>query len=285
MQAEQSDDGDERVAQGVLIDDDAFGKAFCAGGSDVVLAEFFEHGGADHSGEDGGEGAAHGDGGQDEMGDAAGSADRKPAEFDGDKQDEDGAEGEGGEGQAEQADEAEGAVLPAVAAESGGDSCGDGEQDCNEDGGDGELNGVGVAGEDEVSDRIVEAEGVAEVSVEDSSPVVDVLGVEGQVESVSVTQGDDVGRSGTFAQHLLDGVAGDEVNEDEDDGDNQPDYGNRVDEAEEQRANGAGNLEAGQSGSSAIAGWRGRVLRGFSCCFQMRHIQGYQSDLRIGAVV
>ena len=64
LQAQNRDDGDHGVAQGVAIDYRALGQAFGAGGADVVLAEFFEHGGAHHAGQDGGERSAHGDGGQ-----------------------------------------------------------------------------------------------------------------------------------------------------------------------------------------------------------------------------
>src|ERR1700752_5270623 len=42
LQAEEGDDGNERVAQGMLIDDGALGQALGASGADVVLAEFFE---------------------------------------------------------------------------------------------------------------------------------------------------------------------------------------------------------------------------------------------------
>ena len=42
MQSENSYDGDHGVAQGVAIDDGAFGQAFSAGGANVVLTEFLE---------------------------------------------------------------------------------------------------------------------------------------------------------------------------------------------------------------------------------------------------
>jgi len=240
LEAEECDDRDERVAQGVAQDDDALGQALGAGGADVVLIELFEHGGADHAGEDGGEGAAHGDGGQDEMGEATGSADREPAELDRDEQDEDGAECEGREGQAEQADEAEGAVLPLIAPKCRGNARWDGYEDGDEERGDGELNGVRITGEDEVRDGVVEADRVAEVAVEDSVPVVEVLLAEGLVESVGVAEGDDVGGAGTFAEHLLDGVAGDDVDQEKDDGNDQPYDRDGVDETEEERAESAG---------------------------------------------
>src|SRR5882757_1320755 len=55
LQADDCEDRDQRVAQGVAIDNGVFCQAFGASGSDVVLVELFEHGGPDHPGEDGGE--------------------------------------------------------------------------------------------------------------------------------------------------------------------------------------------------------------------------------------
>ena len=64
----------------------------------------------------------------------------------------DGAEGEGGEGESEQRDEAEDFVLPLAAMEGGGDSGGDGEDQAEDQCGDGQFNGVGIAGGDQVED-------------------------------------------------------------------------------------------------------------------------------------
>ena len=116
-------------------------------------------------------------------------------------------------------------VLPAAAADGGGHSGGDGEDEADEQRGDGELDGVGVAGGNEMDDRIVEADGAAEVAVEDALPVVQVLDGEGLVEAVLVAERGEVGDGCSLAEHLLDGVAGDEMNEQEDERDDDPDYG------------------------------------------------------------
>ncbi len=97
LQAQDGDDGDHGVAQGVAVDDGALGQAFGAGGADVVLAELFEHGGTDHAGEDGGEGSAHGDGGENKVGEGAGAGNGEPSQLDGEEQDQNGAESEVGE--------------------------------------------------------------------------------------------------------------------------------------------------------------------------------------------
>ncbi len=150
--------------------------------------------------------------------------DGKPSESDGEDEDEDGAEGEVGEGEADERDDAEGAVLPAIAVERGGDACGNGRCDADDECGERESEGVGITLQDEVSDGVVQTKGLAEVGVEDSAPVVGVLLEERSVEAVGVAQGVDVGGSGAFAEHLDDGVAGNEVNEKEDDGDDDPEH-------------------------------------------------------------
>jgi hypothetical protein len=55
LQANDGEDRDESVAEGVAVDHLIFRQALGAGGADVVLVELFEHGGADHAGENGGE--------------------------------------------------------------------------------------------------------------------------------------------------------------------------------------------------------------------------------------
>jgi hypothetical protein len=60
--------------------------------------------------------------------------------------------------------------------------------------------------------------------VEDSVPVVAVLLAERCVEAVGVAECCDVGGGSSFAEHLDDGVAGYEMDEQEDDGDNNPEY-------------------------------------------------------------
>jgi hypothetical protein len=63
---------------------------------------------------------------------------------------------------------------------------------------------------------LVVADGAAEVAVEDAFPVTDVLLTKRGVEAEGVTGGGDVSGRGAFTEHLLDGVAGDEVDQEED---------------------------------------------------------------------
>jgi hypothetical protein len=66
--------------------------------------------------------------------------------------------------------------------------------------------------------------------VENAAPVVEILLAEWAVESVLVAEDFEVGGTGAFAEHLLDRVAWDEVNEEEDEGDDQPEDGDCVEE-------------------------------------------------------
>src|ERR1039458_4850308 len=69
---------------------------------------------------------------------------------------------------------------------------------------------------------VVQAEGLAEVGVEDAAPIAEVLRVERGVEAIGVAQGGDVGGGRALAEHLDDGVAGDEVDQQKDDRDHHP---------------------------------------------------------------
>jgi hypothetical protein len=73
----------------------------------------------------------------------------------------------------------------------------------------------------------VQAEGLAEVSVEGVAPVEEILGVYREIKFQGVAKGGDVRCGGAFAKHLDNGVSGDEVDEEEDDGDDHPEDGER----------------------------------------------------------
>ena len=67
--------------------------------------------------------------------------------------------------------------------------------------------------------------------MQDAFPVAEVLLAERGVEAVGVAGGGNVSGRGTFAEHLLDGVSGDEVDEQKDEAHDQPDYGQGVEDA------------------------------------------------------
>ena len=74
-----------------------------------------------------------------------------------------------------------------------------------------EAQRVGIGLGQAERDGFVEADGAAEVAVQDAFPVIEVLLAEWGVEAVGVAGGGDVGGRGAFAEHLRDGVSGDEV--------------------------------------------------------------------------
>jgi len=178
---------------------------------DVILIQLFEHGGADHARQDGGERASHRDCGKDQVGQAAGAGDWKPAEFDGEEQDQNWSEREVWEREAEEAHNRKQPIVPVIAASGGADSGGNREHDRDEEARQREAQRVRIAERQKFCDRLVVADGAAEVAVEDAFPVSDVLFTERGVEAEGVTSGGDVGGRGAFAEHLLDGVSGDEV--------------------------------------------------------------------------
>src|ERR1700733_7187195 len=80
-------------------------------------------------------------------------------------------------------------------------------------------------------DALVIAKGWSQVAVEDAAPVVNVLLAEWSVETVEMTRGGNVGGRRAFAQHLLNGISGDEGDEQEDKTDDQPDDRQGVEDA------------------------------------------------------
>ncbi len=93
--------------------------------------------------------------------------------------------------------------------------------------------GVGIAGRDEVGHRFVEADGTAQVTVKDAGPIAQVLLVKGQVEEVLVAQRCRVRGASTIAEHLLNGVAGNQMDEQKDQRNHQPNDGKSEGEAGE----------------------------------------------------
>ena len=67
--------------------------------------------------------------------------------------------------------------------------------------------------------------------MEHASPVIQVLLAERDIEAVGVARGLNVSGGRAFAQHLLNGIAGDEVDQQEDGGDDEPDDRQGVEDA------------------------------------------------------
>ena len=124
-------------------------------------------------------------------------------------------------------------VEPAAAPDGGQDAGGQRQREPEAQRGQGERQRVGVARGDKVGHGVVQADGAAQVAVQDAVPVVEVLRPERQVEAVLVAQGADVGWRCALAEHLQNGVAGNQVNEQKDQRNHQPDDGKGEREAGE----------------------------------------------------
>jgi hypothetical protein len=92
---------------------------------------------------------------------------------------------------------------------------------------------------DELRNRLVIAYGAAKVAVQHAFPVVEVLISQRSVEAIGVTSGRDVGSRSAFAEHLRDWIAGDEVDQQENQAYDQPDHGQRVEDALEDSLQGS----------------------------------------------
>ena len=67
--------------------------------------------------------------------------------------------------------------------------------------------------EDNVRDRALVAEGFAEIAAKDAGEIAPVLHREREIEAESVAELREVFGAGAFAEHLLHGIAGDDVGE------------------------------------------------------------------------
>ena len=90
---------------------------------------------------------------------------------------------------------------------------------------------LGITLEDYACDRLIETERAAKVSVQNAFPVIHILLRQRDIESIGVAGGLHVGAGCAFTQHLLDGIAGNEMDQQKNDGHNQPDDGNHVKQA------------------------------------------------------
>ncbi len=106
----------------------------------------------------------------------------------------------------------------------------------------------------------MQAQGLAEIAMNDAPKVVTILRCEGLVETVGVPEGGDVGGGRTLAEHLHDRIAGDQMNQQEDDRDHQPKDRQRDRDAPQR---GPESLQSHRRGSVVARGFAGR----FVCTF------------------
>ena len=156
--------------------------------------------------------------------------------------------------QPQQRDKAESAVVPAIAMQGRTHSCRNRQTQRHGQRRQRQLQGPGISLRDDVSDILIEAERASHVAVQQAAPVVHVLRAQRDIQPVSMACGGDVGCGRALAQHLLDGIAGHDVNQQEDHRNHQPDDRQHVQQAAEEIAEHhcTAELVAGVCGCSCL---------------------------------
>ena len=258
--ADDGDDGNEGVGQHVAAHNEGGGEPLGACGADVVLARDFDEGGAGDAGEE-----AHGwqgqrDGGQDDeaVEAAAVAGGREPAQHDGEEDLEHECEPEEREGEVERGDCHNEAVGPAVAAGGGDDAEPDAAQGADQFGGDGEPHRLGEDFDQVGKDRPPRLIGTAELSPRQVPEIVQVLDVKGAVEAHLLADVfDDVGIC-EGAGHHAGGVAGQDVEQGKEHGDETDEDGNEEQDAADDVGS-HGSSATGSENRSGAGGWRRRL--------------------------
>src|SRR5712692_1004410 len=163
---------------------------------------------------------------------AAGPGDGKPSQFDGKKQDEHRSQREVRERQAEQTDYADGAIVPAVSALGGADARRNRKQHRDHQRCDGQLQRIRIALRNQASYILVVTQRQAQVAVQHAFPVIEVLRTQWEIKSIGVTGGLNIRRGSAFAEHLLNGIAGNQVDKKKDQRNDEPDDRQSVEHAE-----------------------------------------------------
>lgn len=111
MQAENREDGNERVAKGVAKEYGGFGKSLGASGADIIGGELFDDGTTNHARENGGESGSECDRREEEVRQAASARNRQQAKNYGENENQNWAESEVGNRKTEEGEESDGAVA------------------------------------------------------------------------------------------------------------------------------------------------------------------------------
>src|SRR4029077_242046 len=140
-------------------------------------------------------------------------------------------EGEIWEREAPEADHADEAVVPIIATPGRVNAGRYGEHNHNQQRGQRELQGVGIALAQESADTLVVAQRDPEIALQHALPIIQILLAEWEIESIGMPCGLQVRRRGAFSQHLLDGIARDEMDQEKYERHYQPDHWQRVEDA------------------------------------------------------
>ena len=109
-----------------------------------------------------------------------------------------------------------------TAAIRGEHSRGNSDSRADEESAEGELERGRIALEDDAADGCLKFEGLTEIATEELLEIVAVLCEERLIEIESVAKLRDFAGRGAFAEHLLDRIAGDDVNHEKDQSEDEP---------------------------------------------------------------
>ncbi len=162
------------------------------------------------------------------------TAHRQPTQLDRNQQDQNWSQREAGERQTQQAHHSQGLILPASAMQRCRNARGNRQQQRKQQGGRSQLDGVGITRQHQMRDRIVQPQRVSQVAVQNPTPVMEILLPKRRVQPVSMPQRDNVRRTRALAQHLLNRIARNKMNQEKNNRHYQPHHGNGIDQPEEQ---------------------------------------------------
>src|SRR5262249_42767658 len=133
------------------------------------------------------------------------------------EEDQDWSQGKVGKRKPEQAHKAQKTVIPAVAALCGANTRRQGQNQRKHQGCQGQPEGKGIALPAHLANILVQTDRSSQASVQDTLPVVDVLGPYRNIESVGVTGRLYIRAGRSFAQHGLNWITGNDMDKQEDD--------------------------------------------------------------------
>ena len=122
----------------------------------------------------------------------AGAGDRQPPDFDRENQNEDRSQRKAREGEPQQTHHAHGAILPSRPAQRRRHACRHSQSQRQQERRHGQLQRIGIARQQQMSDRVVQTQGPPQVSVQHSPPIVDILHAERLIQSILMAQRGDV---------------------------------------------------------------------------------------------
>src|SRR5580692_6490115 len=200
----------------------SFSNSLGASRAHVVARKLFDHRTAHHPSKDRRERRAQSCGGQNQAADSPASRHWQPANLDGKNKNQDRAEREIGNGEAQQSEDRSRAIRGASPSTSGEDTSGNSDGDAHEQRGDRQLQRRRKSLQDNRSDRRRKTQRASPIAACEALKITRVLHAQRLVQPESMTQLRDVLGPRVLAEHLLDGIARNDVNQEKNHRKDQP---------------------------------------------------------------